>query len=114
MTDRLHRAPTDPAARRRSAPVAEDTSDVTRFAGVGIAALVLAAGVAGAIVATVQPAVERAPGPLSRPHVQAGLGCEACHGSQDAIGSTAVGEPASACVTCHPGHASTRAGHRAQ
>jgi thioredoxin reductase len=91
--------------------VAEETSDVRRFAGVGIAALVVAAAVAGAVVATVEPAVERAPGPLSRPHLDAGLQCASCHASAD---SEAPRDPATACATCHPGHASTRPGHRAQ
>jgi thioredoxin reductase len=111
VTEGLHRVPTDPAGpRRRSAPEAEATSDVTRFTGVGVAAIVLAVGVAAALVFSVEPAVERAPGPLSRPHREAGLQCASCHDpAQEGIGT-----PESACATCHAGHASTRPGHRAQ
>ena len=51
---------------------------------------------------------DASPGALSRPHVKAGLACEACHapknGSEDARAS---------CTGCHDAtaHASTRAGH---
>src|SRR5215468_6692763 len=66
--------------RARSPARAEPTSDVTRFRGVVAAA---AAGAAVSLVAAlVFPApggARGAPGPLSRPHLAAGLGCAACH-----------------------------------
>ena len=95
-------------SRRRSAPTAEETSDVTRFRGVGLAVLAVALAMAAAVALTVRPGAERAPGPLSLPHRAAGLSCASCH--QEGRER----QPEAACVSCHPGHASTRAGHRAQ
>jgi thioredoxin reductase/ferredoxin len=75
----------------------------------------LVAGVACAVAVLVfalaTPRTSRSdasPGALSRPHVRAGLACEACHapknGTEDARAS---------CTGCHDAtaHASTRAGH---
>ncbi len=83
------------------------TSDVTRFRGVCIAALV-AAGVAVAIVLLRSPAASRggAPGPLSASHRKAGIACGTCHTQ-----GTREPPPSRACAGCHGAHPSTRAGH---
>lgn len=97
-------APLGPAGgRRRTAPRAEQTSDVRRFRGVLAAAVAAALAVLGAMVLTVDPQAERSPGPLSAPH-QAAATCESCH-----AGDTPM---ASRCTTCHAPHPSARAGHR--
>ncbi len=87
--------------RRRSAPKAEETSDVTRFRGIAIASAIGAAAVLVAVVAT--GGVVRGPGPLSRPHVVAKLECQSCHEEE---------RPSAACGKCHGAHTSTRPGHR--
>jgi thioredoxin reductase len=89
--------------RRRTAPRAEETSDVRRFRGVLLAAVAAALAVLGAVVATVDPRAERAPGPVSRSHQAAG-DCGSCHGDDPPI--------AARCVSCHGAHPSVRAGHR--
>jgi hypothetical protein len=67
--------------RKRRAPRAEPQSDVTRFRGVAVAA-VLAAFATAAIAFTLSsPDARRgSPGPLPRPHRLAGLACDSCHG----------------------------------
>lgn len=89
--------------RRRTAPRAEETSDVRRFRGVLLAAVAAALAVLGAVVATVDPRTERAPGPLSRAH-QAAADCASCHTDAEPM--------AARCVSCHGPHPSVRAGHR--
>lgn len=90
--------------RSRRAPVAERTSDVTRFRGVAVAAVVAAAVTAVAVIALSSRAARSgSPGPLASPHASADLSCESCHS----------GEPIAACQGCHGVHESTRAGHRA-
>lgn len=91
------------AGRRRTAPRAEETSDVRRFRGVLLAAVAAALAVLGAVVATVDPRTERAPGPLSRAH-QAAADCASCHAGDEPM--------AARCVSCHGPHPSVRAGHR--
>ncbi len=97
----------------RSKTRAEPTSDVTRFRGVVVAA---AAGAAASLIAAFAfPGVggaRGAPGPLSRPHLAAGLACNACHTGSGPGDRTAP--PASAaCVNCHGAHPSVRRGHAA-
>lgn len=101
----LFSAPKGPGVgRRRTAPRAERHSDVTRFGGVLVASVAAALAGLGAVVATIDPATERAPGPLSRPHVEASLACASCH---------VEGRPVVAqCVGCHGPHPSTRPDHR--
>lgn len=91
-----------PEGRRRSAPLVESVSDVRRFRGVGLAAVIGAVATVIAIFLWIDPATMRAPGPLSRPHRDAGLTCAACHDP---------GPPAAACAGCHGAHPSTRKGH---
>lgn len=108
MPDHARRAePRPPVSehteRARQAPLARETSDVTRFRGLWLAsaagALVVLAGLVGfggwgAVVS---------PGPLSPGHVEAGLECASCHSAAPV---------ASVCQSCHAGHASRRSGHR--
>lgn len=90
--------------RSRRAPVAERTSDVTRFRGVAVAAVVAAGVTAVSVIALSSRAARSgSPGPLASPHASAGLSCESCH----------TGALAAACQGCHGVHPSTRAGHRA-
>jgi thioredoxin reductase len=89
--------------RRRTAPRAEETSDVRRFRGVLLAAVAAALAVLAAVVATVDPRTERAPGPVSRSH-QAALECTSCHVDDEPM--------AARCVSCHGPHPSVRPGHR--
>lgn len=89
-------------SRRRRAPIARETSDVTRFRGVWLAGIVAgvaaltAVGIGSGGIGLV------APGPLARPHASAALGCQSCHGQRDI---------ASSCTGCHGPHASARPGH---
>ena len=92
----------DLAARRRTAAWADETSDVRRFRGVYVAALVAAVAFAIGLWFAVEPAKERAPGPVSRPHARAGLQCASCHEGE---------QPQQRCGQCHEGHASARPGH---
>ncbi|MEM9458562.1 MAG: NAD(P)-binding domain-containing protein [Myxococcota bacterium] len=101
----LFSAPKGPdVGRRRTAPRAERPSDVTRFRGVLVASVAAALAVLGAVVATIDPATERAPGPLSRPHAEASLACTSCHVKEQPV--------VAQCVGCHGPHPSTRPGHR--
>ncbi len=100
--DALHEARAV-AGRGRVAPRAEETSDVTRFRGVLVAAIAAALVAVIALVATDGLSALRAPGPLSRPHRLAGLACRNCHGAKTMV---------AACTGCHGAHRSTRAGHR--
>ncbi len=92
-----------PAPRRRSAPRAEESSDVSRFRGLLVALALAAVVCVVAIAASTGVAGLRSPGPLSRPHRLAGLSCAACHSEARAD---------HACVHCHGAHPSTRAAHR--
>jgi thioredoxin reductase/NAD-dependent dihydropyrimidine dehydrogenase PreA subunit len=98
-----------PRARGRAATRAEPTSDVTRFRGV-VAASVAGAGAAFLAAILVPPPGGGlgAPGPLSRPHLQAKLTCEACHGAP-----FVAPPPATVCSGCHGQHGSLRKGHAA-
>jgi thioredoxin reductase/NAD-dependent dihydropyrimidine dehydrogenase PreA subunit len=98
------RDPSAQAARRRSAPEVEVVSDLRRFRGVGIAAVIGAVATVVAVFLWVDPPALRSPGPLSLPHRQAELSCASCHDP---------GPPKAACVGCHGDHPTTRAGHRA-
>ncbi|MFO0593331.1 MAG: NAD(P)-binding domain-containing protein [Polyangiaceae bacterium] len=106
MTDDAGRV-ADPreAHRPRTARRAERTSDTTRFR------FALVATIAGAVVAAATafafppPGGHAAPGPLSRPHVKAGLECTSCHKPDDKTLA------ADACTGCHGPHGSIRAGH---
>jgi thioredoxin reductase/NAD-dependent dihydropyrimidine dehydrogenase PreA subunit len=98
------RDPSARAARRRSAPEVETVSDLRRFRGVALAAVMGAVATVIAVFVVVDPPALRAPGPLSLPHRQADLSCASCHDP---------GPPKAACTGCHGDHPSTRAGHRA-
>ncbi|MEX1365514.1 MAG: NAD(P)-binding domain-containing protein [Nannocystaceae bacterium] len=100
----LFTAPAERLGRRRTAPRAEETSDVRRFRGVLVASVAAALAVLGAVVVTLDPGTARSPGPMSRPHVTAGLTCSSCH----VDGATVVQQ----CVGCHEPRPSVRAGHR--
>lgn len=97
--------PAERLGRRRTAPRAEQTSDVRRFRGVLVASVAAALAVLGTMVGTLDPATARSPGPMSRPHVAAGLSCASCH-----VGDAPVVQQ---CVGCHEPHPSVRPGHRA-
>jgi predicted CXXCH cytochrome family protein len=93
--------------RRRIAPKAVDTSDVTRYRGV------LAATIVGMVVALVAVVISWATGtplresrPLSHPHRVADLTCQSCH-----VDGAALTEAVNTCVGCHGPHDSQRAGH---
>jgi thioredoxin reductase/NAD-dependent dihydropyrimidine dehydrogenase PreA subunit len=90
----------------RRTPRVVATSDVTRFRGVAVAALV-AATVAAAATLLGAPG-SRAPGPLSASHRAADVPCAGCH-----TGGTRAPPPPSACAGCHGAHPSTRDGHAA-
>ena len=95
--------------RRRSAPRAESSSDVTRFRGLWQAcALAGAAVVLVVLVQTGRDALRGAPGELAWPHARAGLSCAMCHGAER------VAPLASACKHCHGPRQHTRVGHAAQ
>jgi thioredoxin reductase len=107
--------------RGRSAIRTEPTSDVTRFRGV-IAATVAGAGATLAAALLFPPRDGyTSPGPLSRPHTQAGLACASCHTGAAAPTSEArrdatlrsgvAAVPSTACAACHGPHGSRRAGH---
>jgi predicted CXXCH cytochrome family protein len=90
-------------ARGQRTTVATETLRVRRVA------LAAVAGAAVAIGGVLLGSGSRlgAPGPLARPHVRAGVACDACHAD------ARDGVPQRACVGCHGVHASTRPGHRA-
>lgn len=92
------------AGRSRVARKAERTSDVLRFRGVLVGA-VMCCVVALVAYFVGGGRVVSAPGPLSDSHVKAGLACDTCHTREDGQAST------SACVGCHGPHPSTREGH---
>ncbi len=101
-----------PRARGRAVARAEPTSDVSRFRGV------LAAAVAGGAAAFIAvrlvspPGTGGAPGPLSRPHLDAQLSCSACH-TGAGPGDRAAPPASAACKGCHGAHSSIRRGHTA-
>jgi len=93
-----------PELRRRQAPRAEQTSDVTRFRGIAIAAVCAALlSAAAALALTSSDALRGSPGPLPLPHRRAGLTCSSCHVDAAPVSS--------ACVGCHGPHPS-RPAHR--
>ena len=81
------------------------SSDIKRARDMLVAGIACAVGVLVFALASQRTSrVETSPGALSRPHVKAGLACEACHAKEDARAS---------CTGCHDAtaHASTRSGH---
>jgi thioredoxin reductase/NAD-dependent dihydropyrimidine dehydrogenase PreA subunit len=93
--------------RRRVAPKAIETSDVTRHRGVLVAALLAGLAAVGIMLGSAALGLPlSASKPLSRPHRVAGLGCEACH----KYGDDRV-EIERACLDCHGEHPSVRVGH---
>jgi thioredoxin reductase len=93
--------------RGRAAKKAQKTSDVTRFRGLGLATATAALATAAAALLLSPPGGLSAPGPLSRPHANAKVACESCHGT-----SAAAKKPAETCAGCHGPHPSLRAGHK--
>jgi thioredoxin reductase/NAD-dependent dihydropyrimidine dehydrogenase PreA subunit len=93
------------AARARTVRRAERTSDTTRFTAALAAALAAATAAAVTALAFPPPGGHAAPGPLSRPHVKAGLACTSCHKSDEKTVA------ADACAGCHGPHGSVRPGH---
>lgn len=93
------------AARPRTAARASRTSDTTRFSAALVAVIAAAVAAAAAAFAFPPPGGHAAPGPLSRPHVKAGLECSSCHKPDEET------PPAAACAGCHGQHGSVRAGH---
>lgn len=98
-------------ARRARRPDAPGGSDLRRPARLGVAAAASALGTSFAFaLAPVAPPA--GPGPLTPPHLAAGLRCESCHGDS-APGREAHLELArGACTSCHGAHASVRPGHQ--
>ena len=94
------------AHRARTVRRAERTSDTTRFRAALVATLAAAAAAAATAFAFPPPGGHAAPGPLSRPHVKAGLACTSCHKPED---NTVA---ADACTNCHGKHGSVRPGHQ--
>ncbi|MCA9707096.1 MAG: NAD(P)-binding domain-containing protein [Myxococcales bacterium] len=93
--------------RRRVAPKAIETSDVTRHRGVLLAVLLACVAVVGAVLASAALGVPLStPRPLSRPHRVAEVECTACHQHEAADPSMTP-----ACLSCHGEHPSTRPGH---
>jgi predicted CXXCH cytochrome family protein len=93
--------------RRRVAPTAVETSDVTRYRGVLVAVIVGVLATLAAVAvswATGVPIAESRP--LSRPHRAAGLTCKSCHEGRESLAAAV-----DACVGCHGPHDSRRAGH---
>ncbi|MEZ4230150.1 MAG: NAD(P)-binding domain-containing protein [Polyangiaceae bacterium] len=90
--------------RSRVARKAERTSDVLRFRGVLVGAVVCSVAALVAYFAG-GGRVMSAPGPLSDSHVEAQVACASCHTEEDGSAS------ARACVGCHGPHPSTRQGH---
>ena len=91
------------AERARRAPVARETSDVTRFRGVWLASAAGALAVLAGLVGWGGWGAVASPGPLSPGHAEAGLECASCHAATPA---------ATTSQNCHAGHASRRSGHR--
>ncbi len=103
--------------RRRAAPRALETSDVTRVRGLALATIAGAAVLAAGILLSTDARELGVQRPLSLPHRQAGLTCASCHLEPDADApakAPATDEVADAtCRGCHVGKRSARAGHRA-
>ncbi|MBK8251164.1 MAG: NAD(P)-binding domain-containing protein [Polyangiaceae bacterium] len=92
--------------RARTVARAVRTSDVTRFSAVFAATIVgIVAAVTAAFVLP-PPGGHAAPGPLSRPHANAGLECSKCHKADEKKSSAA-----DSCADCHGAHGSVRSGH---
>ena len=97
---------TPPApGRRRAAPTAALSSDVTRFRAFGAAALALTLSVIGMLAFRNGPAALVTPGPLARPHQ--GLACASCHADDQEQRAS------SSCSGCHGAHPSARPAHAA-
>lgn len=103
MADRERTSVTEGAQRARRAPLARETSDVTRFRGVWLASAAGALALLAGLFVAGGPGALWSPGPLSPGHARAGLECQSCHAAEPA---------ASACQTCHAGKASRRSGHQ--
>ena len=91
--------------RRRAAPTAAESSDVTRFRAFGAAALVLTLSVIGLLSFRNGPSALVTPGPLARPHEA--LACASCHAEDG------VARASSSCSGCHGAHPSVRPAHAA-
>ena len=99
-------------SKAKAAPRAIISSDVTRPRLALLAALGGALG-AGAVLVSGETPVH-AEKPLARPHQK--VACRACHDAANAP-KAEVTDPrafteSGACKSCHPAHASTRAGHK--
>jgi len=90
--------------RRRVAQRARQSSDVTRWRGLGVAAAAGVLTVVALLLAGQGTSGLRAPGPQSRPHRLAKLECAACHRDGAAA--------AKACPRCHGTLRSTRTAHQ--
>jgi thioredoxin reductase/NAD-dependent dihydropyrimidine dehydrogenase PreA subunit len=90
----------------RGAPRLVATSDVTRFRGIAVAAIVAATVAAIATVALWPRG--RSPGALSASHATARVACATCH-----TRGTDEPPPSAACAGCHGAHATARPGHAA-
>lgn len=100
------------AARRRSAPKLDRTSDITRPRGW------LYGSIAGALGLLLALAIDLRDNPqlgpkrsFGRAHAKAGLTCESCHHSGD---GEVQPDPASACHECHASKRSVRVPHAKQ
>ncbi len=91
--------------RRRAAPAAVETSDVTRFRAFGVAAFVLTLTVVGLLAFRSGPSALVTPGPLARPHEA--LSCANCHDGQGERRAS------TSCSGCHGAHPSARTAHAA-
>jgi thioredoxin reductase/NAD-dependent dihydropyrimidine dehydrogenase PreA subunit len=91
------------AERRRSAPLAAESSDVTRFRAFGAAALVFVLTALGWLSIRSGPGALLAPGPVAFPHRD--LACAACHEPER------HGRGSDACDGCHGPHPSARPAH---
>ncbi|HEX6274945.1 MAG TPA: 4Fe-4S binding protein, partial [Polyangiaceae bacterium] len=89
--------------RRRAAPRATESSDVTRFRAFGAVALVFALTSVGWLAFRGGAASLLAPGPLALPHRE--LACADCHARGRSERVT------DACTGCHGPHPSARAAH---
>jgi thioredoxin reductase/ferredoxin len=91
------------SSRRRRAEHARVSSDLTRRRGWVLAAALGTVSVLLVLLAHDGPRSLVSPGPLARPH--AGIACAGCH--------LEARTAAASCTTCHGGHPSARAAHRA-
>ncbi len=97
------------AARRRSAPIVERTSDVTRPRGWLVGSLTGALGLLVALALELRSGEPLGPTrSFGRGHARAGLTCASCH--EDRHADPRI-DPATACRDCHADQRSVRAPH---